>query len=234
VLQANRRLTKGLQFQTSYTLSKSTDTGQVSQTFTATNLPFNVFDPTGEAGTSNFDVRHKFVASVVWNPTFYGEDSNNKIGRALFNGFTIAPVVQLYSGRPYTGFASSSPSGTQGGGFNGSNGQARFPLSDRNGFRQPSIKNVDLRISRRFRFGETTNLELLTNFFNIFNSTQAAGVSTTFYSNAVAGQTATTTIGGVSYTNLFFQPAFGTINDAGGGSSFYRERQIEFAVRFQF
>lgn len=234
VLQANRRLTKGLQFQTSYTLAKATDTGQVSQTFTATNLPFNVFDPTSEAGTSNFDVRHKFVASVVYNPTFFGENSNNKVGRALFNGFTISPVVQLYSGRPFTGFVSSSASGTQGGGFNGSNGQARFPLSPRNGFRQPSIKNFDLRVSRRIRLGETANLELLANIFNLFNSTQAAGVSTTFYSGASGAQPSTTVINGVTYTNLFYQTPFGTINDAGGGSSFYRERQVEFAVRFQF
>jgi hypothetical protein len=235
VLQANRRLTKGLQFQSSYTLAKATDTGQVSQTFTATNSPFNVFDPTGDAGTSSFDVRHKFVASVVYNPTFFGDDSNNKVGRALFNGFTISPVVQIYSGRPFTGFVSSNASGTtQAGGFNGSNGQARFPLADRNGFRQPGVKNFDLRVSRRIRLGETANLELLANIFNVFNSTQAAGVGTTFYSNAVTGQTATTVINGVTYTNLYYQTPFGQINDAGGGSSFYRERQVEFAVRFQF
>jgi hypothetical protein len=245
VLQANRRLTKGLQFQTSYTLAKATDTGQVSQTFTATNLPFNVFDPTGEAGTSNFDVRHKFVASVVWNPTFFGESSNNKVGRALFDGFTIAPIVQLYSGRPYTGFVSSSISActltstnlttcSQAGGFNGTNGQARFPLSPRNGFRQPGVKNFDLRVSRRIRLGETSNLEFLANIFNVFNSTQAAAVGTTFYSGASGSQATSTVINGVTYTNLFFQTPFAQINDAGGGSSFYRERQVEFAVRFQF
>jgi hypothetical protein len=82
--------------------------------------------------------------------------------------------------------------------------------------------------------GETANLELLANIFNVFNSTQAAGVGTTLYSNAVTGQTATTVINGVTYTNLYYQTPFGQINDAGGGSSFYRERQVEFAVRFQF
>ncbi|MDT4952812.1 MAG: hypothetical protein QOJ02_950 [Acidobacteriota bacterium] len=234
VLQANRRLTRGLQVQSSYTLSKATDTGQVSQTFTATNSPYNVFDPTGDAGTSSFDVRHKFVASVVWNPTFFSESSNNKVGRALFNGFTIAPIVQVYSGRPFTAFVSSSPSGTQGGGFNGSNGQARFPLTERNGFRQPGVKNFDLRVSRRIKLGETANLEFLANIFNVFNSTQAAAVGTTFYSNATGAQPSTTVINGQTFTNLFYQTSFNIINDAGGGSSFYRERQVEFAVRFQF
>jgi hypothetical protein len=235
VLQANRRLTKGLQFQSSYTLAKATDTGQVSQTFTATNSPFNAFDPTGDAGTSSFDVRHKFVASVVYNPTFFGESSNNKVGRALFNGFTIAPIIQIYSGRPFTGFISSNAATpNQAGGFNGSNGQARFPLAARNGFRQPGVKNFDLRVSRRIRLGETANLEFLANIFNVFNSTQAAGVGTTLYSNAAGSQAATTVINGITYTNVFYQTPFGQINDAGGGSSFYRERQVEFAVRFQF
>ena len=224
VLQANRRLTNGLQFQTSYTLAKATDTGQASQTFTANNVPFNVFDPSLDPGTSNFDVRHKFVASVIYNPTFFGSTSNNKVGRALFDGFTIAPIVQIYSGQPYTAFVSASAPGSQAGGINGSGGLNRFPLTARNAFRQPGIKNVDLRISRRFRFGEATNLEFLANFFNLFNSTQVATVSQTFYSTA-AGQPS---------TNLFYQTDFGTITNAGGGSSFYRERQIEFSVRFSF
>lgn len=224
VLQANRRLTKGLQFQTSYTLSKATDTGQISQTFTATNVPFNVFDPTLDNGTSNFDVRHKFVFSAVWVPDKMWNLSNSAVGRAIFGGWTIAPVVQIFSGRPYTGLISASAGGTPAGGINGSGGLNQFPLLRRNTFRQPAVKNVDLRISRRFRFTETKNLEFLADFFNLFNSTQTGGVATTFYANGSGAQAST----------LFYQSSFGTINDAGGGSSFYRERQIQFAVRFEF
>ncbi len=68
VLQANRRLTSGLQFQTNYTLSRASDNGQSSVTFTSNNLPFNAFDQPDEDGLSNFDRRHKFVASVVYSP----------------------------------------------------------------------------------------------------------------------------------------------------------------------
>lgn len=225
VAQLNRRLTKGLQFQTSYTLSKSTDTGQISQTFTATNTPFNVFDQTFDAGTSNFDVRHKFVASVVWVPDKMWSLGDSEVGRAIFGGWTIAPVVQLYSGRPFTGLISASAGGTPAGGVNGSGGLNILPVQRRNEFRQPSVKNVDLRVSRRFNLRESMNLEFLADFFNIFNSTQAAGVNTGFYT---AGT-------GAASSTLFFQSAaFGQITDAGGGSSFYRERQIQFAVRFEF
>jgi hypothetical protein len=42
VLQVNRRLNKGLQFQASYTEARATDNGQTSQTFTSAN---NVLNP---------------------------------------------------------------------------------------------------------------------------------------------------------------------------------------------
>ncbi|MDQ3745208.1 MAG: TonB-dependent receptor, partial [Acidobacteriota bacterium] len=71
VVQLNRRLTGGLQFQASYTLSKSQDEGQNSQTFTpGFSAPFDPFNQRGEFGYSAFDRRHKFVASVVYNTDF--------------------------------------------------------------------------------------------------------------------------------------------------------------------
>jgi hypothetical protein len=225
VLQLNRRLTKGLQYQTNYTFSRATDTGQISQTFTTTNVPFNVFDATSEAGLSNFDVKHKFVVSAVWVPGEMFNLGDSAVGRAIFNGWTISPVVQLYSGRPFTPIVTGAAGGTVSGTLTGSGGSTIFPLVRRNSFRQPSVKNVDLRVSRRFRFTETMNLEFLADFFNLLNSTQAGAVNTTIY-----------TVGtGVNSTNLLYQPStFNQITDAGGGSSFYRERQIQFAVRFEF
>ena len=43
-VQLNRRLTKGLQFESSYTLSKATDNGQSSSIFPGSNYPSNPFD----------------------------------------------------------------------------------------------------------------------------------------------------------------------------------------------
>ncbi len=107
VLQANRRLTNGLQFQTSYTLSVAKDNGQNSQTFTpGFSSPFDPLDQNGEYGYSNFDRRHKFVASVVYNTNFKSF-KDNKTASAIFNGWTIAPVVNMFSGARYTGFTNS-------------------------------------------------------------------------------------------------------------------------------
>ena len=50
VLQANHRFSNGLLFLSNYTFSKATDTLQTSTTFTANNIPFNVFDPGADSG----------------------------------------------------------------------------------------------------------------------------------------------------------------------------------------
>ena len=136
VLQANRRLTNGLQFQTSYTLSRSYDNGQSSVTFTSNNLPFNAFDQQGENALSNFDRRQKFVTSLVYNTHFKG---GSKGSRAILNGWTFAPILNAFSGQRFTPTVSGTvspvnnfgfPAGTvtQAGGLNGSNGSTRFAL----------------------------------------------------------------------------------------------------------
>jgi hypothetical protein len=224
VLQANRRLTKGLQFQASYTRSKATDTGQSSVTFTTGNNVLNSFDLGQEDGRSNLDVPHRFVASAVWSPDFFGNDSDSRVGRALFGGFTISPIIQIQSGRAVTPFVSGNlAGGTPGGGIIGTGGSARPFFLERNTFRQPKTAVVDLRISRRFRFGETMNLEVLAEAFNLFNRSNVTGVADRLFS--VGGTAAAPT--------LTFDPTFLNPTDL-SNATFLRERQIQLAVRFQF
>jgi Carboxypeptidase regulatory-like domain/TonB dependent receptor-like, beta-barrel len=229
VLQANRRLTNGLQFQASWTFSRSQDNGQGSQTFTTANVPFNAFDQAFENGLSNFDRRHKFVASVVYN-TDYFADKKDGAAHAILDGWTIAPIFNLLSGPRFTatvaGNASSLFGSNQAGGINGSNGSTRFTLVPRNFFKQPKIVNTDLRISRRFSLGESMRLELLGEAFNLFNRTQVSGVNNSIYTASLTGTVPNQT------AILTFNPAFGTVNEA--GATLFRERQIQFAARFEF
>jgi Carboxypeptidase regulatory-like domain/TonB dependent receptor-like, beta-barrel len=227
VLQANRRLTNGLQFQSSYTLSRAQDNGQTSTTFTPSfSLPFDPADQAGENGLSNFDRRHKFVASLVYN-TNYASLKDNKVGRAVLNGWTIAPIVNAFSGARYTGNTSGSSVSSvfgfsQAGGVNGSNGSLRFALVPANFFKQPKIWYTDLRVSRRFSITESKKLELIAEGFNIFNRTEVTSVNNTIYNIATSG----------SNVNATFNPSFGTTTGADG--FFFRERQIQLAVRFEF
>jgi hypothetical protein len=216
VLQANRRFSDGLQFLASYTLSKSVDDSQTSQTFTTANVPFNVFDPAAERGRSRFDRRHKFVISAVYAPRV---KVDSKLVTALVDGWSIAPVFQYYTGFPYDGLVSGSLTGGTGGGLNGAGSSSnRLPLLERNTFTAPSVKNVDLRLSRKFYIKERFNVEVLGEAFNLFNRTQFTGVSTTMYN--------------LNGTTLNFQAPFGTLSEAGG--TLYRERQVQLGLRLQF
>lgn len=217
VLQANRRFSDGLQFLASYTLSKAVDDSQTSQTFTTANVPFNVFDPGAERGRSRFDRRHKFVISAVYAPRV---KVDSKVVTALIDGWSIAPIFQYYTGFPYDGLVSSNLSGGTAGGLNGaSSSNNRLPLLERNAFTAPSVKNVDLRLSRRFYVKERFNVEILGEAFNLFNRTQFTGVNTRMY-NLNANNT------------LTFDPTFGTLSEAGG--TLYRERQVQIGLRLQF
>lgn len=223
VLQANRRLTNGLQFQASYTLSKARDNGQTSQTFTSPNVPLNPFNQDGEEAVSTLDIPHRFVASAVYAPgTLFGVGRNSSLGRAIFGGFTIAPIVTIQSGRPYTATISGNATGGTSQGFIGAGGDTRLPNVERNTFRLPYVVNVDLRISRRFRLGETANLEFFAEGFNIFNRVNVTNVGTRAYSISTTSNT----------TLSYDATAFGIPSEA--GNSIFRERQIQFAARLQF
>jgi hypothetical protein len=212
VLQLNRRFTDGLQFQTSYTLAKSTDVNQNSATFTQTNSPYDIFNIGLDEGPSNFDRRHKFVGSLVWAPNFY-KGGKKSLGNYLLNGWSFSPIFTYYSGAPYSG----TVSGTS---LNRSFGNTQVPILGRNSFRLPALINLDARLSKRFRLSETMNLEILAEGFNLANRTHVFGVENTMYQRAG------------NATTLTFFNGFGNIT--GTSSTQYRERQIQFAARFQY
>lgn len=219
VLQANRRFSRGVQFQTSYTFSRARDDGQNSTTFTSANSPLNPFDLSLEQGRSNFDIPHRFVGSLVYSPNrLFGLGGSSGFGRAIFGGWTISPIATIQSGATFTGTTSGNVSGGTSTGPLGAGGSSRLPFLAPNTFRMPTIYNLDLRISRRFRFTETMNLELLAETFNLTNSFQATGVNTRIY--ILSGSTFT-------YDN-----GFGGVTAA--GNSVFRERQVQLAARFQF
>ncbi len=119
--------------------------------------------------------------------------------------------------------------------INGTSGDTRFPLLSRNAFRLPSLSNLDTRISKRFRFNERYNLELLGEVFNVFNRTQVFAQNSGFLQiSPTSGTPLNTTCPLSTTTNtvLCSSPNFGLITST--DSTLYRERQIQFSARFQF
>jgi hypothetical protein len=214
VLQANHRLAHGVMFMANYTLSKATDTLQTSTTFTSNNIPFDVFNPDADRGRSNFDRRHKFVLSAVLAPRV---KSDNKALRALADGWSIAPIFQIFSGIAYDAEVSGSNGGA--GSLNRSGGRNRLgELLERNSFTGPTQKIFNVRLSRRFYLREKINVEALAEVFNVPNRVQVTGVNSTAYI--------------LSGTNLNYNTPFGTTTAA--DSTLFRERQVQIGFRFQF
>lgn len=215
VLQANRRLTRGLQFQTNYTWSKAEDTGQTSVTFSAANTPTDPYNLELDRGVTDFNIPHRFVASAVWSPEV---NSGNSAVNAIFDDWTIAPIFTAQSGRPYSAVVTNRPAGALNASITGSGGDSYFLPLGRNSFQQPKIWNLDTRLSRRFRFTEDTNLEFLIEAFNLFNRTQITNVNDAAFN--IVG------------TTLVPIASFGT--DSATGNSIFRERQVQWALRFNF
>jgi hypothetical protein len=217
VIQVNKRFSNGFQLLSSYTLSKATDTLQTSTTFTATNIPFNVFDPGADNGRSSFDRRNKFVLSAVYAPRV---KVDNKLATFLLDGWSIAPIYQLYSGIAYEGMVSGS-NAPGAGSLNRSGGANRLiGLLGRNSFTGPTQNIFNLRLSRRFYIKDKANLEVLGEAFNLPNTLLVTGVNNTMYSFV-------STTGTLNFNN-----PFGGVTAA--DSTLFRERQIQIGFRLQF
>ncbi len=226
VVQFNRRMSNGLMWLFNYTWSHALDNGQNSQTQTASYA--NVFDPYNlglEYGNSNFDKRQRFIGSVVWQPAFF--KNSGKATKAILDGWGLAPLVTIQSGTEYSEGISGNPSGlyyvTGGGGLNGSGGVYRLaPLVGRNHWSYPAFYNVDMRLSRTFTIREKQRIEFMAEAFNMFNHPNATGVNSTMYY-----------VGGTAPNNtLTYNPLFGSKTQA--GTNLYRERQIQFAIKYSF
>ena len=235
VVQANRRLSHGLQFQTNYTFAHSSDNGQGSvTTFSPTTNILDPFNLPGEQSRSTFDIHHRFVASFIWQ---LGDFSNSSpVVRTLFGGYTISPIVTASSGQPFTPAVTGNvfvPTGVvrAGTGILGAGGTNRPFFESRNDFQFPRTSNLDLRLSRRFRIGEYGNLEVLGEVFNVFNHVNVTDLNTVEYNitNALPNTPA------APNNTLVYSPNNNNFNTpSAAGNTVYRERQVQFALRFEF
>ncbi|HUO61403.1 MAG TPA: TonB-dependent receptor, partial [Candidatus Acidoferrales bacterium] len=230
-VSVRRRMTSRLQFQAHYTWSHALDDGQTSTTFSVGNnslwtgpLTYTYQGRTVTArdpnyGTSNFDLRHRVSASAVWQPQLM-RDRQGALA-AIARRWSFEPIFRAATGRPYSEYISGyAPGmGCEGcTGYMGTGDSDRLPFLGRNSFRFPATWNLDQRISRTFYFGEHRRLEFLAEAFNLMNHRNPTGVSDQLYA--------------VNGTKLTYTPSFGTVYAA--ASSFYRERQVQLAVKYGF
>jgi hypothetical protein len=173
-----KRLSKGYQFETSYTWSKSFDTNSLNSSGFAIQ---NAYDIANEYGPSDFDARHRFVASASYVFPF--------TGHALTRGWQVATVVQAQSGNPVNIVTTNSslsgvpntvrpdvtgPIRTVGSvdqWFDPSAFVAvnRFGNLPRNAVVGPGFSNTDLSVMKNARLGAHTSLQFRVDVFDLFN-----------------------------------------------------------------
>ena len=95
-LSAEKRFSKGLTFNASYTFSKSIDNNSVGSSNPQIQNFYNI---AAERSLSDFDARHRFVLSGIYMFPFKAERG---LVNRLVEGWSISPIVNLQSGNPFS------------------------------------------------------------------------------------------------------------------------------------
>ena len=145
-LRLERRFAKRIGFLAGYTLGsvKSWSTGAFG------TMPTDAYDKFKELdfGPYDNDVRHRFTANVI---------------EQLPYDFNVGAIVTASSAPPYNHTT-------------GTDDNLDFVINDRppgvrfNALRASPFFTTDLRLTRKFRFGETRNVELIWEMFDLFNT----------------------------------------------------------------
>ncbi len=97
-LSANlrKRFSSNYEFLASYTWSHAID--QATDVVSTSDAPQNNLNPNAERSVSAFDQRHRLVLSGVYNS---GRVKGAGFLPGLLSGYTIAPIIEVSSGRPF-------------------------------------------------------------------------------------------------------------------------------------
>jgi outer membrane receptor protein involved in Fe transport len=184
----------GLRMGIDYTFAKSIDGGSAifgTGANGTTIFPQNTYDPQAERGLSDFDIRHRFVANLIYDlpkVTRFGQGAAN----LLLNGWAMTGIVTAQSGQPLTVLTgvneSSSGLGTDRPDLVGDpnsgprtveewfntlafalNAPLTFGNAGRNIVNGPGYVDVDYSLIKNTHFERGMNLQFRAEMFNIFN-----------------------------------------------------------------
>ncbi|MBI2685913.1 MAG: TonB-dependent receptor [Acidobacteria bacterium] len=188
-LSAEKRFTKGLTFQTSYTFSKSIDNNSVGSSNPQVQDYRNL---AAERALSDFDARQRFVLSGVYQlPLPKGP---NGLTRRLMDGWTVAPIVNLQSGNPFSPIINAADARGSLLAFNRPFVNLGVPLytpnpdpsgfvnraaftqqatgfgnAGRNILTAPGFQDIDFSVAKNTRIRESVSVQFRAEAFNLFN-----------------------------------------------------------------
>jgi len=251
-LSVSQRNAHNLSWQVSYTFSHSIDDASSNVSIDAVNEPPTTQDPfsrKGDRGRSGFDIRHNFVANVVYELPF---------GRGRqFGGWQISAIAHVHSNVPFTpvlGFDNANlqslltserpdlvgdpykgvcPNGSRAGtpscwfnpGAFALPPPGDFGSAGRNILHGPAFAQFDLALEKGFKLGEGVKLTLGAEAYNLLNHPNFAVPSNT---------QSPLTLGG-NGDAIFKDIAGGLSNNVGRiFSTVGTARQIQLDARFTF
>jgi hypothetical protein len=182
-IEWKKRFSTNVQFLASYTWSHSIDDSSDLQTLLK---PQDNTNFRAERSDSLFDQRHRFVFSGVFaSPIGWRK---GETWQRIFSDFTLAPIVEISSGRPFNILAVGDANGD----FQSTNERPTvrsdgslcqtgvdpncltgiFPANGnlgRNMGITHTYASIDMRLTRNIRFSERVSLDLIAEGFNLFN-----------------------------------------------------------------
>ena len=190
-----KRFSHNFQFLASFTWAHSIDDSSDLQTLLK---PQNNLDFRAERADSLFDQRLRYVFSgIVTSPGAWRSGSGMQ---RFLADFTIAPILEVSSGRPFNIITGVDTNGDQQSSNDRpsvtSNGTLVLPPFFANGSlgRNMGITHkfasLDLRVMRAIRFGERVRLDLIAEGFNMFNRFNEASATPLFSDVNAFGQRA--------------------------------------------
>jgi hypothetical protein len=219
----NKRFSHGLQMLLSYTWSHSFDDYSGSDVSDIGVVPGNMVNEQSNYATSDFDRRHRFVASYLYNlPDAY--HGSSAFGKKALNTWSVSGIVTLQSGVPFSIFGRADafvatradlvPGRTLESAIKGGNVEDRLsayfdptafmqpPLFTadwgqlgRNIMRGPKQVNTDFSIMKSIPVTESQRVEFRAEFFNLFNNVNFANPVNIIYPSSNFGSIVSTTTG---------------------------------------
>ncbi|MBV8830423.1 MAG: TonB-dependent receptor, partial [Acidobacteriaceae bacterium] len=190
-ISLRQRLAHGLSMLASYTWSHALDVGTDSN---GGGQPMNPYNWRADYGNSNWDVRHRFVASFNYALPFLLNASNGFVRQTL-GGWQTNGIVTLQTGFPFNVIQSGDPANTGRSGIqrpnlvappssncgdghltNCINAAAFAPVTlaygnaGRNLLYGPGLYNVDFSLFKNFSIRERATLQFRSEFFNLLNT----------------------------------------------------------------
>ncbi|HVC47226.1 MAG TPA: hypothetical protein VND90_08250 [Terracidiphilus sp.] len=238
-VQLVRRGRGGLTVHARYRYAHTTDWNPSESLRVTRPSVFDPKNPAEEHGTSNLDVRNSLTMALIWEPRWHV----GQMAERLANGWVLSGIGYAHSGLPYSMRTSGSLAKefTTGGaaivglapGMLGYGGASLVVGVGRNTFRYPGEWKADVRLGKRFRLGRGRELELMAETYNLFNHQNVTRIETIGYTmeaGTLSGELPRLTYltGLKTKQTEFGQPL--SVN----ATTFYRQRQIQFGMRFRF